>query len=109
MPGLKKLKRSLVSVRARNSLVELNVADVSRVIEMAWEDRTPFEAIEHQFNLDESAVICLMRAELKKGSFKTWRKRMSARTTKHAAKNAQRSAGESHDTISYAHGATVLV
>jgi uncharacterized protein (TIGR03643 family) len=97
-------------VRARNSLVDLNVADVSRVIEMAWEDRTPFEAIEHQFNLDESAVICLMRAKLKKGSFKTWRKRMSARTTKHAAKHSQRcSAGESHDTISHPYGATVLM
>ncbi|MEO7255484.1 MAG: TIGR03643 family protein [Casimicrobium sp.] len=60
-------------------------ADISRIIEMAWEDRTPFEAIEIQFNLNESAVIALMRREMKRSSFKMWRKRMAARTTKHAA------------------------
>ena len=59
-------------------------ADVSRIIEMAWEDRTPFEAIETQFDLNESAVIALMRREMKRSSFKMWRKRMTARTTKHA-------------------------
>lgn len=63
----------------------LSASDISRIIEMAWEDRTPFEAIEHQFGMNESAVIRLMRAEMKSSSFKMWRKRMSARTTKHAA------------------------
>jgi uncharacterized protein (TIGR03643 family) len=63
----------------------LSPADISRIIEMAWEDRTPFEAIEHQFALNESAVIRLMRSEMKASSFKMWRKRMHARTTKHAA------------------------
>lgn len=63
----------------------LDVADVSRVIEMAWEDRTPFEAIEIQFALDESAVIALMRQQLKRGSFRLWRDRVQGRKTKHAA------------------------
>ena len=63
----------------------LAAADVSRIIEMAWEDRTPFEAIEVQFGVDESAVIDLMRAQLKPSSFRMWRKRMKGRVTKHAA------------------------
>ncbi len=63
----------------------LSAADVSRIIEMAWEDRTPFEAIENQFGLNESAVVRLMRQEMKAGSFKMWRKRMHARKTKHLA------------------------
>ena len=63
----------------------MNSADVSRIIEMAWEDRTPFEAIKAQFGLDESAVIDLMRAQLKSSSFRMWRKRMKGRVTKHAA------------------------
>jgi uncharacterized protein (TIGR03643 family) len=58
--------------------------DVSRIIEMAWEDRTPFEAIETQFRLDERQVIALLRRELKPASFRTWRRRMSGRRTKHA-------------------------
>lgn len=67
------------------SAPELTTVDVARIIEMAWEDRTPFEAIEAQFGLNESAVVALMRAELKRTSFKVWRARMAARTTKHAA------------------------
>ncbi len=63
----------------------MSPADISRIIEMAWEDRTPFEAIETQFGLNESAVIALMRSEMKRSSFRMWRERMSARTTKHAA------------------------
>ena len=62
----------------------LDAADVSRVIEMAWEDRTPFEAIETQFGLDEAAVIALMRQQLKPGSFRLWRERVRDRKTKHA-------------------------
>lgn len=63
----------------------LSPAEVSRVIEMAWEDRTPFEAIEGQFGLNESAVVALMRRELKRSSFKMWRERMAGRVTKHAS------------------------
>ena len=51
---------------------------IDRIIEMAWEDRTPFEAIEQQFGLPESGVIALMRRELKPGSFRTWRKRVNS-------------------------------
>ena len=57
--------------------------DVNRVIEMAWEDRTPFEAIEAHFGLDEAAVIQLMRAQLKPRSFRLWRKRVAGRKSKH--------------------------
>ncbi len=59
--------------------------DVSRVIEMAWEDRTPFEAIERQFGLSEANVVDLMRLELKPSSFRLWRKRTRGRVTKHEA------------------------
>ena len=52
--------------------------DIDRVIEMAWEDRTPFEAIEMQFGLSEANVIALMRRELKQRSFKLWRKRVNS-------------------------------
>jgi uncharacterized protein (TIGR03643 family) len=61
----------------------LSSADVSRVIEMAWEDKTPFEAIEFQFGLDQAAVIKLMRLNLRKGSFIAWRKRTHGQLTKH--------------------------
>ena len=58
--------------------------DISRVIEMAWEDRTPFEAIERLYGLVESQVIALMRARLKRTAFNNWRARVSGRATKHA-------------------------
>ncbi|RCX04929.1 TIGR03643 family protein [Schleiferia thermophila] len=58
---------------------------LDRVIEMAWEDRTPFEAIKAQFNLSEPEVIDLMRRNLKPSSFRLWRKRVSGRSTKHQA------------------------
>ena len=64
---------------------ELDSIDLDRVIEMAWEDRTPFEAIAYQFGLSESEVIQLMRSEIKASSFRMWRKRVSGRKTKHAA------------------------
>lgn len=63
----------------------LRSSELSRVIEMAWEDRTPFEAIEQLFGLNESAVILLMRRNLKPGSFRLWRKRVTGRKTKHRA------------------------
>ena len=62
----------------------LSDGDISRIVEMAWEDRTPFEAIQTQFGLNESAVIELMRAHMKASSFKLWRERMKGRVTKHA-------------------------
>lgn len=61
----------------------MNESDTSRVIEMAWEDRTPFEAIDKLFGLSEQQVIELMRKELKPSSFRLWRKRVSGRKTKH--------------------------
>ena len=57
--------------------MELNERDRDRIIEMAWEDRTPFEAIRFQFGLAEKDVIRLMRRELKRSSFNLWRKRVS--------------------------------
>ncbi len=59
--------------------------DIDRIIEMAWEDRTTFEAIEVQFGLKEKDVIELMRKEMKSSSFKMWRKRTNGRSTKHQA------------------------
>lgn len=64
----------------------LDESQVSRVIEMAWEDRTPFGAIEHSYGLTEPDVIKLMRQELKPSSFKLWRERVTNRPTKHQAK-----------------------
>ena len=64
---------------------EMNAAQRSRVIEMAWEDRTTFEAIEHSYGLNEAGVIKLMRQALKPSSFRLWRKRVSNRATKHEA------------------------
>ncbi|MET4073277.1 TIGR03643 family protein [Hymenobacter sp. UYCo722] len=61
--------------------------DIDRIIEMAWEDRTPFDAIEQQFGLREQAVIELMRRELKASSWRRWRARVQGRATKHEAKS----------------------
>ncbi len=63
--------------------VVLNIVDTDRVIEMAWEDRTPFDAIKAQFGLSEQQVITLMRREMKASSFKMWRERVQGRATKH--------------------------
>lgn len=57
---------------------ELTERQLDRIIEMAWEDRTPFEAIEFQFGLPEKEVIKLMRGNLKASSFKLWRKRVNS-------------------------------
>ena len=61
----------------------MKIEDIDRVIEMAWEDRTPFEAITFQFGLTEKEVIQLMRREMKSKSFAMWRKRVQGRKTKH--------------------------
>ena len=66
----------------------LDEAQLSRIIEMAWEDRTPFGAIEHSYGLDETDVIKLMRQALKPSSFRLWRQRVSNRATKHEAKRS---------------------
>jgi uncharacterized protein (TIGR03643 family) len=66
----------------------LNAETTDRIIEMAWEDRTPFDAIEQQFGLSEQAVIELMRRELKRSSFERWRARVSGRATKHRARRS---------------------
>ena len=63
----------------------LSESDTSRLIEMAWEDRTPFDAIEKSFGLSESQVIEIMRSQLKRSSFELWRKRVTGRATKHIA------------------------
>ncbi len=58
--------------------------EIDRIIQMAWEDRTPFDAIEYQFGINEAEVIKLMRREMKPSSFKHWRKHVQNRATKHA-------------------------
>ena len=57
--------------------------DINRIIEMAWEDRTPFEVIQSEFNLTHGELIQIMRKNLKTRSFKLWRKRVKGRKTKH--------------------------
>lgn len=63
--------------------MDIKPQDIDRIIEMAWEDRTPFEAIEYQFGLKENGVRKIMRANLKRSSFELWRKRVKGRKTKH--------------------------
>lgn len=64
-------------------LPELDPQTIDRILEMAWEDRTPFEAIAVQYGLTEPQTIALMRREMKPSSFRMWRKRVSGRKTKH--------------------------
>ena len=59
------------------------LTETSRIIEMAWEDRTTFDSIKDQFGISESEVIKIMRKNMKRSSFKMWRKRVSGRKTKH--------------------------
>lgn len=68
---------------------DLSAEEEDRVIEMAWEDRTPFDAIEVQFGLAESEVIQLMRRNMKATSFKMWRARVQGRKTKHTKKASE--------------------
>lgn len=67
----------------------LSAQEIDRVIEMAWEDRTPFDAIKFQFGLSESEVIDLMRREMKLSSWKMWRKRVQGRSNKHSKKGVE--------------------
>lgn len=66
-------------------MLSMDDATLSRIIEMAWEDRTPFEAIERRFGLAEKQVVSLMRRQLKRKTFTNWRARVSGRRTKHQA------------------------
>jgi uncharacterized protein (TIGR03643 family) len=61
-----------------NETKQFTERELDRIIEMAWEDRTPFEAIEFQFELPEKEVIKVMRGNLKESSFKRWRKRVNS-------------------------------
>ncbi|MEL7123674.1 MAG: TIGR03643 family protein, partial [Bacteroidota bacterium] len=63
---------------------QLTDQDVDRIVQMAWEDRTPFEAIEFQFGLKEAEVIKLMKHEMRLNNWKKWRARVQGRSTKHA-------------------------
>ena len=69
-------------------LNKINLSDIDRIIEMAWEDRTPFESINYQFGMSESDVISLMRQQLTRSSFERWRKRVTNRSTKHLSKRS---------------------
>ncbi len=82
MPKAAMRSPSTRSAKASEAFCE---SSISRMGEMAWEDRTTFEAIEAQFGLNESAVVDLMRRHMKPSSFRMWRKRMAGRRTKHAA------------------------
>jgi uncharacterized protein (TIGR03643 family) len=68
-----------------NKTPVLSEADLDRIIEMAWEDRTPFEAIQHQFGLTEAEVTVLMKREMTLRNWQKWRARVSGRKTKHRA------------------------
>ena len=68
--------------------MNLSEADISRIIEMAWEDRTPFDVIYKEFDITQNELERLMRNNLKPSSFKLWRKRVSGRKTKHIAKRS---------------------
>ncbi len=68
---------------------QLTEEEINRIIEMAWEDRTPFDAIQAQFGIAEAEVIKLMRRNMKLSSFKMWRERVQGRKTKHAQKSPE--------------------
>ncbi len=72
-------------MKMKKQITELDLADIDRIVQMAWEDRTTFDAIKIQFGVDESGVIALMRKHMKRSSFELWRKRVTGRQTKHKA------------------------
>ncbi|MEC4048502.1 TIGR03643 family protein [Flavobacterium sp. SUN046] len=74
--------KSIIVTADKDNLSELQI---DRIIEMAWEDRTPFDAIKYQFGLTESEVKALMKKELKFSSYKLWRERVEGCKTKHIA------------------------
>lgn len=72
-------------MKMKKQIIELDMAAIDRIVQMAWEDRTTFDAIKNQFGVDETGVIALMRKHLKRSSFELWRKRVTGRQTKHKA------------------------
>jgi len=68
--------------------IKFSKTDIERIIEMAWEDRTSFDAIENQFNIKEDQVKEIMRSNLKKKSYTLWRERVKGRVTKHLKKRS---------------------
>ncbi len=72
----------------KDAFKDLTDQDIDRIIEMAWEDRTPFEAIEIQFKLSEQEVIKLMRRQLKPSSWRLWRERAHQISHKHLKKRS---------------------
>ena len=76
------------SGRLHSRITSLDLLQKDRIIEMAWEDRTPFDAILVQFHIKEQEVISLMRRELKPSSFRRWRQRVQGRSTKHLKKRS---------------------
>ena len=80
-----------MSFKLQHSIIKMDIKDIDRIIEMCWEDRTPFESIEFQFGLKEKDAIKIMRKHLKRKSFKVWRERVNGRNTKHMRlKNSSR-------------------
>ncbi|SFD08288.1 TIGR03643 family protein [Spirosoma endophyticum] len=75
-------------MKSIDRLQHLTDSDIDRIIEMAWEDRTPFDAIDRQFGCSEQEVIALMRRSLKPSSWRMWRARVQGRSTKHEALSA---------------------
>ena len=72
-----------MSFKLQYSIIKMDIKDIDRIIEMCWEDRTPFESIEFQFGLKEKDAIKIMRKHLKTKSFRVWRERVNGRNTKH--------------------------
>ena len=69
----------------KKALKNIDLESTNRIIEMAWEDRTPFEVIEKEFSINHGELITIMRNNLKPSSFRLWRKRVNGRNTKHGA------------------------
>ena len=67
----------------KKALKNIDLESINRIIEMAWEDRTPFDEIEKEFSITHGELISIMRTNLKSSSFKLWRKRVNGRKTKH--------------------------
>jgi uncharacterized protein (TIGR03643 family) len=96
-PTTEKLSPDLSTNRSE----ALSVEDTSRIIEMAWEDRTTFEAIRLQYGLMEKEVIALMRREMKRSSFAMWRERVTGRSTKHEKVRNARAASDGESERKY--------
>jgi uncharacterized protein (TIGR03643 family) len=76
------IKRNLILSKMKK--IVLTDVEIDRIVEMAWEDRTPFEAITFQFGVSEQETIEIMRKEMKPSSFRMWRERVQGRSTKHS-------------------------